>query len=57
MHVRVQSQNDEAKFWLEPTRALTQTVGFSKHEINEAFRLVQEYQNDVSSAWLQHFPG
>ncbi len=55
MHVHVQSQNGEAKFWLE--LALAQSVGLTKHEINEAFRLVQEHQNDVRSAWLKHFPG
>ena len=57
MHVHVQSQNGEAKFWLEPKLALAQSVGLTKHEINEAFRLVQEHQNDVRSAWLKHFPG
>lgn len=55
--MHVQSQNGEAKFWLEPTLAVAQSVGLTKHEINEAFRLVQEHQNDVRSAWLKHFPG
>ena len=56
MHVHVQSQNGEAKFWLEPTLELAQSAGLTKHEINEAFRLVQEHQNEVRSAWLKHFP-
>ena len=57
MHVHVQGQNGEAKFWLEPTIELAQHVGLSQHEINEALRLVQEHENEIRSAWLKHFSG
>ena len=57
MHVHVQGQNGEAKFWLEPTIELAQHVVLSQHEINEALRLVQEHENEIRSAWLKHFPG
>lgn len=56
MHVHVQSQNGEAKFWLEPTIELAQCVGLSKREINEALRLVQEHEHDIRNAWRKHFP-
>ena len=57
MHVHVQGQGGEAKFWLEPTIELAQYVGLSRYEISEALRLVQEHENDIRSAWLKHFPG
>ncbi len=57
MHVHVQAQNGEAKFWLEPAIELAQFVGFSQHEINEALRLVKEHENDIRRAWHSHFPG
>jgi hypothetical protein len=57
MHVHVQGQSGEAKFWLESTIELAQYTGLSRHEINEALRLVQEHENDIHSAWHQHFPG
>ena len=57
MHVHVQGQNGEAKFWLEPAIELAQSVGLTQREINEAHRLVQEHQDDISSAWHKHFPG
>ncbi len=57
MHVHVQSQNGEAKFWLEPAIELAQNVGLAQREINEALRLVQEHQHDIRSAWHRHFPG
>jgi hypothetical protein len=56
MHVHVQSQNGEAKFWLDPKIELAQHTGFSRHEINEALRLVQEHKNEICNAWLKHFP-
>lgn len=57
MHIHVQSQSGEAKFWLEPTIELAQHVGFSRRELNEALRLVQEHENEIRNAWFKHFPG
>ncbi len=56
MHVHVQGQNGEAKFWLEPAIDLAQFTGLSPREINDARRLVQEHENDIRSAWHKHFP-
>lgn len=55
MHVHVQGQNGEAKFWLEPEVELAQHTGLTNREIGEALRLVQEHRNDIRSAWLKHF--
>ena len=55
MHVHVQGQNGEAKFWLEPNIALAQCTGMSRLEINEALRLVQEHHDVIRSAWHRHF--
>lgn len=57
MHVHVQGQNGEAKFWLEPSIEAAQNTGLSRHEIGEALRLIQEHENDIRSAWHKHFPG
>ena len=57
MHVHVQGQNGEAKFWLEPAIELAQYVGLAQREISEALRLVKEHENDIRSAWHRHFPG
>ncbi len=35
IHVHVQSQNGEAKFWLEPTIQIAQHTGLSNREINK----------------------
>lgn len=54
MQVHVQSQNGEATFWMEPKIELAQHVGFSRHEINEALRLVQEHEDEIRSNWFKH---
>ncbi len=56
IHVHVQSQNGEAKFWLEPTIQVAQHTGLSDREINKALRLVKEHQDDIRQAWYKHFP-
>lgn len=56
MHVHVQAQNGEAKFWLEPEISLAQHTGLSPREINKALRLVKEHENEIRNAWSKHFP-
>ncbi len=57
MHVHVQNQNGEAKFWLEPAIELATDVGLSRREIAEALRLIREHENDIHLAWRRHFCG
>jgi len=56
MHVHVQGQNGEAKYWLDPKIELAQSIGLSRHEIHEALRLIQEHECDIRNAWYKHFP-
>ena len=46
----------KSKFWLQPSIVLAQSAGLSQHGISQALRLVQEHENDISSAWRKHFP-
>ena len=55
MHVHVQGQNGEAKFWLEPAIELAKNAALSQREINAALGLVKEHENDIRSAWHRHF--
>ncbi len=57
MHVHVQGQTGEAKFWLEPAIELSHHTGLSSRELGDALRLVQEHENDIRSAWRKHFSG
>jgi hypothetical protein len=55
IHIHVHSESGEAKFWIEPTVVMAQNHGLSTREINEAQRLVEEHQNEIRSAWYEHF--
>ena len=56
MHIHVQNQHGEAKFWLTPHLELAKSTGLSQHEITEAFSLITEHLNDIHNARRQHFP-
>ncbi|MEE8584278.1 MAG: DUF4160 domain-containing protein [Acidobacteriota bacterium] len=55
MHVHVQSQNGEAKFWIEPEIELARNYNLSNRELNTIRRLVEEHENEIRSAWQRHF--
>ena len=56
IHIHVQSNNGEAKFWMEPEIQIAQNHGLSMRELNEAHRLIKEHENEIREAWQQHFP-
>jgi hypothetical protein len=55
MHVHVQSESGEAKFWLEPVIALAQNHGLKGSEIFESLRLIGEHEQSIRRAWQAQF--
>lgn len=55
MHVHVQGQSGEAKFWIEPEILLAQNFGLGERELNETLRLIMEHENEIRNAWNRHF--
>jgi hypothetical protein len=55
MHIHVMSPNGEAKFWIEPVVALAMNKNFSKRELLEIQKVVEEKQNEVKKAWEKFF--
>jgi len=54
-HIHIQSQNGEAKFWLEPQIELAKNYKFSKKELNEIKKIIKEHYKDFIKAWEVHF--
>ena len=52
-HVHVKAESDQAKFWLDPVR-LVSNYGFKAHELNEIERLVRQHQAEFVEAWHEH---
>ena len=57
MHVHVEGQRGEAKFWLEPDVSFVFQKGLSSSEIHEAETLVKEHENEIRNSWRKHFKG
>ena len=55
IHVHATSENGEAKFWLEPIISLALYHGFSKENLNEIQRLIEENKDEIAKAWRKHF--
>ncbi|MFO1364484.1 MAG: DUF4160 domain-containing protein [Burkholderiales bacterium] len=55
LHVHVQGENGEVKFWLEPQIELARNYGLSDPEVNRALRLIREKEDDIRRAWNEHF--
>ena len=55
MHVHVQGQGGEAKFWLEPSIELAQNYGLGQASLRVAKRLIEEREDEIGSAWDTHF--
>jgi hypothetical protein len=56
-HVHVQHAEGEAKFWIEPAVELHANYGLKAKRLAEAQNLVEEYANEIRTAWAKHFPG
>ena len=55
LHVHVQGQQGEAKFWLEPSIELAQNFGMNQTSIRTARRLIEEREDEIRGAWATHF--
>ena len=55
IHVHVQAQTGEAKFWLEPDIQLAENHGLTGRQLGLALRLVRERADEISEAWQSHF--
>ena len=54
-HVHVHCADGEAKFWLEPQIELAQNYGLTDRQIRAIEALIRRHENDIRSAWNEHF--
>ena len=53
-HIHVERDECSAKFWLEPIR-LQKSRGFSRTELRQVQRLVDQNEYRFMDAWHEHF--
>ncbi len=55
MHVHVNCESGEAKFWLDPRIELAQNHGLSRRELRQAAGMIEEHVDEIRIAWREHF--
>lgn len=57
MHIHVQGDEGEAKFWLDPAIELAGNWGLSDSKLKSSLRLIREHEDEIRAAWKEHFGG
>lgn len=54
IHIHVERDNDEAKFWLDPVR-LAYNKGFLSSELRTIEKITEEYEEHLMNFWNEYF--
>ena len=54
-HVHVFSAEGEAKFWLEPDIELAKNYRYSRKQLKNIEKLIEEHYHEIINAWERHF--
>ena len=55
VHIHVERDNLEAKFWLNPTVSVSYNDGYDARTLPELQRLIEANRNRIVRAWNEHF--
>jgi hypothetical protein len=56
LHIHVQHDNNEAKYWLSPIQ-LARNHGFSGPELRKIGKIVEENEHQLIESWNEFFNG
>lgn len=57
MHIHVNGEKGEAKFWIEPQIELARNYGLADIELSVVRKLIEEHEHEIRNAWFRHFGG
>ena len=55
MHIHVNAQNGEAKFWIDPEIQLAVNHGLPDHDLTTIRGILEERVDEIRAAWHRHF--
>jgi hypothetical protein len=55
IHIHVECESGEAKFWLEPIIIRADSVGLNRNKLAEIERIVEDRRDEIVFAWRKHF--
>ena len=55
IHVHVECEDGEAKFWIEPIVSLATYVKLKPQQLNDIQKIVERRKNEIIKEWKKHF--
>ena len=55
MHVHIECEKGEAKFWIEPIVSLATYAGLKPNQLNEIQKIVEKRKDEITKEWKKHF--
>lgn len=55
MHIHIECEDGEAKFWIEPIVSLATYVGLKPNQLTEIQRIVKRKKDEIAKEWKKHF--
>lgn len=55
VHIHVEKDNMEAKFWLEPEVRVSYNSGYEARTLRELLEIVENNKNRIERAWNEFF--
>ncbi len=55
MHVHIVSGDGEAKFWLKPELELAKNFNYSRKQIKDIEKIIEDHYHDITRTWTEHF--
>jgi len=54
-HIHVVKENNQCKFWLEPSVELSYNSGFKEFELNQILKIIKKNETKFKEIWREHF--
>ena len=55
MHIHIECEDGEAKFWIEPIVSLATYVKLKPHRLNEIQKIVERKKDEIIKEWKKYF--
>ena len=55
MHIHIECEDGEAKFWIEPIVALATYVKLKPHQLAEIQKIVERKKYEIIKEWEKYF--
>ena len=55
MHIHVECEEGEAKFWIEPIVSLASYYGLKPHRLSKLQKLIEKKKDEIAKEWKKYF--